>query len=1092
MDVDKVMSGLKDFQRATANHVFDRLYGDNPTNRFLVADEVGLGKTLVAKGVLAQTIDHLQRNENDHRVDIVYICSNAAIARQNVRRLNVTGQLDLDVAERITMLPVQPHALDDRPVNFVAITPGTSLKLGGSAGRFEERALLFALLRRTWPSELFGGSGPARIFYYGIAEKGGRKRLLAKSREFDKILDRDPSIVSKFRAELPALNAERRTHELPTLRADFDELVDHYRYDRDWHWKIRHRRSRLLGDLREALARVGIEMLRPDLVILDEFQRFKDLLNRDDESWANRLARQLFDFRDPATDRPTRTLLLSATPYRMYTTPDDEGGHHDDLVATIDFLSGDDHENAKAFRGELGALRTSLLEIEPGRTGAAVDACRTLEARLGRVMVRTERLAATPARDGMLRSVPPTGVHLAAGDIRGYLATGRMAETLGHPDILEYWKSGPYLLNFMENYALKRSFSERTDTGEPFEALTELLETGHGLLPWNDVVAYAALDPGNARLRGLLDDVMGASVDQLVWLPAAKPYYATGTAFDEASARAFTKRLVFSSWNLVPKVISSVVSYEAERRLFAGGGEPGEYTDEWSRRPSRRLAFRLDESGQPGAMMSYALLYPSPALARLGDPLPYAAEAAAEGRTLDRAGLVAAVRERVAAALAPLIAERDTTGPVDQRWHWAAALFLDYQENEDGTNDWLYQASRQVWTEGSADETDDGDRNFNSHVNEAWKWWRNDDDLGRVPDDLIDVVTDLALASPAVVALRSLSRVCGGETTLDATETRNAAARIAWGVRSLFNGPDVTALVDRWVGVEAPYWRRVLSYGIDGNIQAVMDEYLHVLREWQGFAADGSLEAARKLATACHDAVTLRTTSYRTDVPRVDDGRVTVDRHSMRGRFAVRFGDDRQEESAQQNRVAQVSTAFNSPFWPFVLSTTSVGQEGLDFHLYCHAVVHWNLPHNPVDMEQREGRVHRFKGHAVRKNVAKICGEATLAALGGSDEPDLWAALWAAAAGKRPDGETEIFPYWVFPGGEAGAMIERHVPTLPLSQDVGRLDTLLKAVASYRLAFGQPRQEELLRLLQDRIGAEELAALASELRIDLRPPVAKG
>ena len=38
----------------------------------------------------------------------------------------------------------------------------------------------------------------------------------------------------------------------------------------------------------------------------------------------------------------------------------------------------------------------------------------------------------------------------------------------------------------------------------------------------------------------------------------------------------------------------------------------------------------------------------------------------------------------------------------------------------------------------------------------------------------------------------------------------------------------------------------------------------------------------------------------------------------------------------------------NSPFWPFVLATTSVGQEGLDFQQYCHAVVHWNLPSNPV------------------------------------------------------------------------------------------------------------------------------------------------
>jgi len=54
-----------------------------------------------------------------------------------------------------------------------------------------------------------------------------------------------------------------------------------------------------------------------------------------------------------------------------------------------------------------------------------------------------------------------------------------------------------------------------------------------------------------------------------------------------------------------------------------------------------------------------------------------------------------------------------------------------------------------------------------------------------------------------------------------------------------------------------------------------------------------------------------------------------------------------------------------------VLASTSVGQEGLDFHTYCHAIVHWNLPSNPVDLEQREGRIHRYKGHAVRRNVAE-------------------------------------------------------------------------------------------------------------------------
>mgnify|MGYP001311569613 CR=1 FL=1 len=59
-DTQKILAGLKDFQLATVEHVFRRLYADaDSTRRFLVADEVGLGKTLVARGVIAKSIDHL-------------------------------------------------------------------------------------------------------------------------------------------------------------------------------------------------------------------------------------------------------------------------------------------------------------------------------------------------------------------------------------------------------------------------------------------------------------------------------------------------------------------------------------------------------------------------------------------------------------------------------------------------------------------------------------------------------------------------------------------------------------------------------------------------------------------------------------------------------------------------------------------------------------------------------------------------------------------------------------------------------------------------------------------------------------------------
>jgi hypothetical protein len=75
-DVAKVMAQLKDFQRITVDYVFSRLYGPTPVKRFLVADEVGLGKTLVARGVIVRALDKLW--ETVKRIDVVYICSNTS------------------------------------------------------------------------------------------------------------------------------------------------------------------------------------------------------------------------------------------------------------------------------------------------------------------------------------------------------------------------------------------------------------------------------------------------------------------------------------------------------------------------------------------------------------------------------------------------------------------------------------------------------------------------------------------------------------------------------------------------------------------------------------------------------------------------------------------------------------------------------------------------------------------------------------------------------------------------------------------------------------------------------------------------------
>jgi superfamily II DNA or RNA helicase len=110
---ETVLATLKNFQKRTVEHVFERLYTpEGSTRRFLVADEVGMGKTLVAKGVISKAVEYLNGVDSVQRIDIIYICSNSAIARQNIKKLNIFRTDTKHPNTRITMLAAQAHDLN--------------------------------------------------------------------------------------------------------------------------------------------------------------------------------------------------------------------------------------------------------------------------------------------------------------------------------------------------------------------------------------------------------------------------------------------------------------------------------------------------------------------------------------------------------------------------------------------------------------------------------------------------------------------------------------------------------------------------------------------------------------------------------------------------------------------------------------------------------------------------------------------------------------------------------------------------------------------------------------------------------------------
>ena len=59
-------------------------------------------------------------------------------------------------------------------------------------------------------------------------------------------------------------------------------------------------------------------------------------------------------------------------------------------------------------------------------------------------------------------------------------------------------------------------------------------------------------------------------------------------------------------------------------------------------------------------------------------------------------------------------------------------------------------------------------------------------------------------------------------------------------------------------GDETPYWRQVVDYCAVGNLQAMLDEYIHTLRDLEGLFADDDNAAWGKLAEAVSGALSLR------------------------------------------------------------------------------------------------------------------------------------------------------------------------------------------------------------------------------------------
>lgn len=1047
-----VLASLKPFQRRTVEYVYRRMYEDSsPAMKFLIADEVGLGKTLVAKGIIAKAVEKMQRDGKIDRIDVVYVCSNAAIARQNISRLNVSGEKNYAIASRLTLLPIHLKEFSGRGVNFISFTPGTTFDLKSNMGTWEERLLIYRMLCSLDTINVPGFSEMLRCY---VSIENWANYLQGTGKEFD--LDTACEFREKVADDTVLCERIRECScgYLPVRGNHGDSLV----------WE----RNSIVSELRQKLARVCINKLEPDLVILDEFQRFKELLHG--ESEASFLANSLMNYVDPRSGTHARVLLLSATPYKMYTIAGEDENHYEDFIETLGFLL-DSPVKLEEVKRSLEDYRIGLLHGDRIASRSPEEVRDTLRRQLMSVMVRTERVGFTSDRNSMLFE-DVVDSSLCVADLKQAVGASKLADILKAGNIVEYWKSTPYLLNFMKGYVFKKNFEEFMSNPDE-DSLAGLQEYLPSLINEGSIRDFAALAPGNPRLRSLVDRTVNSGLWKLLWMPPSLLYYKPTGAF--ASVESPTKSLVFSAWNVVPDAIASICSYESERRMVRSSNDTVEYSD-LHLKVKQFLRFPIVE-GAPASMTSLIPLYPSPTIAALIDPLEIALGWGGDTE-LTGEDVHHLVRKKLASIVAEATSQADSSLRSDLRWHWAVFAKVDAHLTGKFI-DWC------TWKWGGWKEACSASNQevegFPEHVDLFRGAFSSEFAPGPVPDDLIDIVAEVAVGSPAICALRALHRVAPS-LAWDDPVLMSAAAKVANGFKSLFNNPDSHLLMKHLYGESVPMWRAALRYAIDGNIQAVLDEYAHVLRESLGLFDHEDSEVVKKIAQSMYDSLSIRVSSISVDQLGIDeDNRVTKESFRMRCRFALRFADLVGEKDSDIVRAGAVREAFNSPFRPFVLASTSIGQEGLDFHTYCHEVWHWNLPSNPVDLEQREGRVHRYKGHAVRKNIAQCYGLEALRRLDSSGNFDPWETMFRLAEENGPENSNGIFPYWIFEDVPDPCKVRRVIPMIPFSREGSMLERLKKNLALYRLAFGQPRQEELLEILK---GVE---GNSTEMRISLQP-----
>jgi hypothetical protein len=991
------VSEAKGFQRATAEAALRTLTRKDGPRRFLVADEVGLGKTVVARTIISEMI---KRRRSP--LVVFYVCSNLNIAHQNRTKLLELLETETEqrrasaTADRLTVAANPANRPKHERLHLYTLTPDTSVPMfrrRGGFGRLEERALIFRLLKARFPtldtnwfsSKCRGNQASETSWKSALQRYEHIEGVRELQNQFIDALGNDEHLkLPVVDAQSLSIAAER---ELP---------------------------SRLMGSLRTALATAVLRDVRPDLVIFDEFQKFRQILIDPPNVSPDRVTRAL---RGGNSANSHAVLLLSATPYRLYSSRQDEAAglsHHQEFFELIRFLFGAETKDSKEIERAFLEFGARMLAKETPQFELLRALRDDIQERLRPVLSRTER----PNDADMPLNANSVHPHseIRPEDLRLFkhwvarLRNGKVTRR-GKVDPMSfavpYWLSVPLPIQMLgPGYvAWTRAERDRRRRDEP------TLRRSH-----RDRLEAPKHWP-HPQLR-VLNEIASPSRLALPWVGPSLPWWSLHGPWSEPGANG-GKLLIFTRFKAVPPALASLLSFDLEasfshrlRRNYRRAGE------------AQPLQFKEDRPTLP------ALFFPSPTLIAFTDPR--------RDKHSNLADVRNSMRRQVDQLLKKQLGVRvQRSGR--QRPLWKLLAALEYARERS-----IPRSGLPSWAElrGHLRKAASGQEEAMREV--LAKWHQSAEaELGSVTSSEIAALAEFALSGPGVVLGRALYRFDENCITND---RYGSLLDASWnGLRPYLNrGLFQAALARRG----RPYTKAIPEAVVAGNLESVLDEHLWI-------ASQLDADAIARFPRDLRKALGLREGRHRVHEPgNVDAGFL------LRCHAAMPFADAKVESPAaggeDRLRTDDLRRSFNTPFWPHVLATTSLGQEGLDFHVWCRQLLHWDLCPSPLDLEQREGRIQRFGGLSVRSALAARMRQRTLDA--GGEQTSPWRVLANYAEDEFRHDASGRSPWWSCPGEK----IDRLFVVLPQSRQTTRFNQLSRLRWCYRLALGQPHQQDFI------------------------------